>query len=211
MVVLGLTLVDFYYKLGYRVIAPTRNELDLSSISSIQNYLESTDHEVDILINNAGINNVADIEFLTFEQWQEILQINLNSIFLLTQYYARGMMKRRWGRVTNISSCFALVSKAGRSAYTASKAALLGLTKTMAIEFAPYNILVNALCPGFIETKMTHKNNSPEQIQEIIKSIPLGRLASPLEFVEIIEYLNSQKNTYLTGQTIVVDGGFTLL
>lgn len=207
---IGLTLSDFYKDSGYQVIAPTRDEMDLSSLASIQSYLSNSDHQVDILINNAGINNIAAIESMSIEQWQQILQVNLNAAFLLTQHYAQAMAKRKWGRITNISSCFALVSKAGRSAYTASKAALIGLTKTSAIEFAEHNVLVNAVCPGFIETEMTHKNNNKQQIQEICKSIPLGRLASPKELIGLVEYLNSEKNTYLTGQAVVIDGAFTI-
>ncbi len=206
---IGLALSDFYKDSGYNVIAPTRDDMDLSSIASIKAYLNNNDHEVDILINNAGINNIAAIENMNIEQWQQIVQVNLNAAFLLMQHYAPAMAKRKWGRITNISSCFALVSKTGRSAYTASKAALVGLTKTAAIEFAQYNVLVNAVCPGFIETEMTHQNNNNQQIQEICKSIPIGRLASPEELIGLVEYLNSDKNTYLTGQDLVIDGGFT--
>lgn len=208
---IGQAIKTFYEKEGFEVLSPSRQELNLSDPNKIQDYLDQVKPQADILINNAGINIISPIEEMSHEQWQEIMQVNLNSAFLLVKYFARQMQENSWGRITNISSCFSHVSKKQRSAYTASKAALNAFTKTAAIEYAEHNVLVNSVCPGFIETDMTSQNNSPEQIKEICKSIPMARLAQTEEMLGLIEYLNSEKNTYLTGQAITIDGGYTLI
>ncbi len=118
------------------------------------------------------------------------------------------MKERRWGRIVNISSCYSLVSRVGRMAYTASKSGLNGLTQTAAIELAPFNVLVNAIGPGFVETDMTRQNNTPAQIAALVAQVPLGRMAQPEEIAAFVAFLVSDRNTYLTGQIIPIEGGF---
>ena len=108
----------------------------------------------------------------------------------------------------NIGSIWATVSKSGRCVYSATKNGIHGVTNTLAVELAPYNILVNTVCPGFTLTELTYKNNTEEQIAEISKDIPIGRMAEPKEMAEVVYFLGSENNTYLTGQKITVDGGF---
>ncbi len=136
------------------------------------------------------------------------MNVNLTAPFLLTQAVAPGMKARGWGRIVNISSCYSLVSRVGRMAYTASKSGLNGLTQSAAVELAPHNILVNAICPGFVETDMTRQNNNPAQIAALLAQVPMGRLAQPEEIATLVAFLVSERNTYLTGQCIPIDGGF---
>jgi 3-oxoacyl-[acyl-carrier protein] reductase len=119
------------------------------------------------------------------------------------------MMARRFGRIVNISSIWSIVSKKRRLTYSASKAGLNGMTRALAVELAPYNILINAVAPGYVNTELTRQNNSEQDIHAIKETIPLRRLAEPSEIAETVFFLCSERNTYITGQVITVDGGFT--
>ena len=135
--------------------------------------------------------------------------LNLIAPIKLIRGFAGKMKENRYGRIVNIGSIWAVVSKPGRCVYSATKNGIHGVTNTMAVELAPYNILVNTVCPGFTMTEMTKKNNTPEQIEELSREIPMQRLAEPEEMAEVIYFLCSEQNTYLTGQKITVDGGFS--
>lgn len=121
------------------------------------------------------------------------------------------MMERRYGRIVNISSVWAVVTKAGRLMYSTAKAGLGGMTRTLSVELAPYNVLVNALAPGYVNTELTRRNNTGAEIEAIERTIPVGRLAEPEEIAEVAAFLASDRNSYVTGQIIMVDGGFTCL
>jgi len=194
---------------GYQVVAPSRSELDLSAPSSVDSYLSRHDKFcVDILINNAGVNLLGTILEMDDLSWQTMLQTNLKAALRLIQSFAPGMQQRGWGRILNISSIFSVVTKPRRPAYSMSKAALDALTRSAAVEFGPFGVLVNSLCPGYVDTALTRQNNSAEEIAKISATIPLGRLAGVDELAHVAAFLVSQENTYLTGQNIVVDGGF---
>lgn len=194
---------------GCRVIKPTRSELDLGTSSSIESYVSDQKQlPVDILINNAGVNILADLGEIDAPNWQALFQINLNSALRLIQAFAPGMQRRGWGRILNISSILGLVARPRRSAYSMTKAALDALTRSAAVELGPSGVLVNSLSPGYVDTELTRRNNSPREILEIAASIPLRRLAGVEELARVAAFLVSDENTYLTGQNIVVDGGF---
>jgi 3-oxoacyl-[acyl-carrier protein] reductase len=207
---IGLAIAAIIRDRGVKVIAPSRGELDLADRKSIDAYLKRLDLPVDILINNAGINELAGIEEIDREVWDKMIQVDLTAPLELCKHVAQGMKQRGWGRILNISSVFSLVTKERRAAYSAVKSGLNGLTRTMALELAPNGILVNALCPGYVATELTKSNNTPDDLIQISKTIPLGRLAEPDELAKVALFLCSEENTYLTGQTIVVDGGFVL-
>ena len=207
---IGAAITQTLLTKGFTVVAPTRAQLDLSLPSSVEAYIAANrELPIDILINNAGINVLRSIVEIDENSWQSMLQTNLSAALRLTQAYAPGMQSRGWGRVLNISTIFSLVTKERRAAYSMTKAALNALTRSSAVEFGPSGVLVNALAPGYVDTALTRQNNSPEAIAAITATIPLRRLANAEELARAAAFLVSEENTYLTGQTIVVDGGFT--
>ena len=205
---IGAATAGLFKKAGARVLTPSRSELDLSDNSSIERYVSSVEGSIDILVNNAGINFLAGLEELDQEVLRQTLQINLVAPLILTQLVAKKMKANRYGRVVNISSIWSVVAKERRLAYAASKSAMNGVTRTLAIELGEHGILVNAIAPGYVNTELTSQNNSPEQIQLISNNIPLHRLAEPEEIAEMVAFLCSEKNSYMTGQVLVVDGGY---
>ena len=209
---IGAAIATTLLDRGCRVIAPPRSELDLSSSISVDSYIDANRAlPVDILINNAGINMLRPIGEIDEASWQLMLQTNLNAALWLTKTYAPGMQSRGWGRILNVSTIFSLVTKDRRAAYSMTKAALNALTRSAAVEFGPFGVLVNSLAPGYVDTALTRQNNSSEAIAAITATIPLRRLAQVEELARAAAFLVSEENSYLTGQTIVVDGGFTSL
>lgn len=209
---IGAAITAELTALGHKVITPTRQELDLANPASIDAFLhQNAALPVDILVNNAGINFLRSVTELDAATWQSMLQTNLTAALRLTQTYAPGMATRGWGRILNISTIFSVVTKERRAAYSMTKAALNALTRSTAVEFGANGVLVNSLAPGYVDTELTHKNNSAEALAAIIASIPLRRLAQPRDLAKIASFLVSDDNTYITGQTIVADGGFTSL
>jgi NAD(P)-dependent dehydrogenase (short-subunit alcohol dehydrogenase family) len=209
---IGAAIVAELATRGYRVVAPSRTELDLASPTSLENYLAAHhDLAVDVLINNAGINVLQLLPEVEFPTWQAMLQTNLTAALRLTQAFAPAMAARGWGRVLNLSTVFSLVTKERRAAYSMTKAALNALTRSAAVEFGPSGVLVNSLAPGYVDTALTRQNNTPEALAAITATLPLRRMAQPAELAKAAAFLVSEENTYLTGQTIIVDGGFTCL
>ena len=207
---IGAAIREELVTAGYTVISPSREELDLASKDSVEACVrDHSDIAVDVLINNAGMNVPEKISEISWDNWNKTLQTNLSSAVRLIQFLAPGMSARGYGRILNTSSILGLVTKEGRAAYSMTKAALNALTRSAALEFGAGGVLVNSLAPGYVDTELTRKNNSPEALTSIIRSIPLGRMADPKELARVAGFLVSEQNTYLTGQTIVVDGGFT--
>jgi 3-oxoacyl-[acyl-carrier protein] reductase len=207
---IGAAIRDELTASGLQVIAPSREELDLSSVLSVEGYLNfHSELAVDILINNAGINNPQLIGEISSENWTQTLQVNLGSALRLIQFFAPRMVARGYGRILNTSSILGSVTKEGRALYSITKAALDALTRSTAVEFGPMGVLVNSLSPGYVDTELTRQNNSPAAIEAITSGIPLRRMASADELAKIAAFLVSENNTYITGQTIVADGGFT--
>lgn len=194
----------------WEVLTPTRQELNLADPRSISSYCDRlAKSKVDALINNAAVNYLSPILEIPESQWSEMIQVNLTSIRNLIQAVAPGMACRRWGRIVNISSILSMVTRAQRAAYSATKAALNSLTRSMAVEWGSHGILINSVCPGYIETDLTRTNNSSQDLDLIIRSIPVARLGRPEEIAAIVGFLCSEEASYITGQSIVVDGGFT--
>lgn len=191
----------------YSVDAPSHSTLDINNKQSIDNYFENQIN-YDVLINNAGINILGEINELESESINEMMQVNLVAPILLIQKVSKYMKNNKYGKIINLSSIWGIRSKEFRTLYSATKFGLNGVTKSLARELGSYNILVNSICPGYVNTEMT-KKNVPENVQEEIKKdIPLGRFAEPSEIAKTISFLISEENTYITGQTIIVDGGF---
>ena len=196
---------------GIEVICPSHAELDLSDNKSVDRYLAGLKMGIDILINNAGINPLADIANLDDNNIEEALRVNLISPLRLIRGLLPQMIKNRYGRIISLSSIWSMVSKPKRIIYAISKSGINAMTRSLAVELAPHNILVNAVAPGFVDTELTRKNNPPQELDKIKSNIPLGRLAEQKEIAELVWFLCSEKNSYITGQTIVIDGGYTCL
>ncbi len=191
-----------------RVVAPSSNDLNLASPASIESYFSGPGKRpFDVLVNNAGINVLNAIDAIDTATWEQMVQIDLTAPLRLIQHVVPAMQAKRYGRIVNISSIFSLVTRERRGAYSAVKSGLNGLTRTAAVEFGPHGILVNAVCPGYVATELTTKNNSPQELSRIADTIPLRRLAEPLEIARLVAFLCSEENSYLTGQTVAVDGG----
>lgn len=206
---IGKAIAEKFQECGYEVIAPTRKELDLTDGISIQRYVKlHKDICFDVIVNNAGCNDIHEIEEITDEEIESMMQVNLIAPIKLLRGLTGAMKKAHYGRIVNIGSIWAVVSKPGRCVYSATKNGIHGVTNTLAIELAQHNILVNTVCPGFTLTELTSQNNTPEEIENISKTIPMKRMAKPEEIAEVVYFLCSDYNSYLTGQKIVVDGGF---
>lgn len=205
---IGKELCQLFRERGIEVLAPTRQEMNLSSIESIKNYMEKIS-DVDILVNCAGINNLASIDEMDEVSLQEMLQVNLISPALLIKCVAPMMKNKKWGRIVNFSSIWCDYSKERRIMYSMAKAGIKGLTTAAAVELSKFNILVNAIAPGFIATEMTYQNNTPEQIKILENNLPIKRMGTVTEIAEFVYFLASPQNSFTTGQTIFVDGGFS--
>lgn len=204
---IGKAIAAAFAAAGYRIIAPPRSEVDLSDTRSVAAYAERLP-EIDVLINNAGENRPLALDELAAGDLERILAVNVTAPFLLARSAGIRMSTRRSGRIVNISSIYSIVSRARRSMYSTSKAALDGMTRALAVELGPKNVLVNSLCPGFVDTDLTRQNNSPAEIDALCSLVPLGRLASVDEIAGLALFLGSETNTYVTGQTLAIDGGF---
>jgi 3-oxoacyl-[acyl-carrier protein] reductase len=194
---------------GFDVWAPMRAELDLSDQKSIQAFTSSHQPNLDVLINNAGINLIKPLEGLDPTTFAQMEQVNLHAPLALIQWVAPYMRKQKWGRILNISSTFSIVTKEHRAGYSMTKAAINSLTRTACLELGPDNILINALCPGYVDTEMMRSHNSPADIEKICELIALRRMAKPDELAKIAAFLVSEDNNFITGQAIVADGGYT--
>jgi len=165
---------------------------------------------VDILVNNAGITRDNLFMRMSDDEWQSVIDVNLGATFRLCKGVLRGMMKARWGRIINISSVVGATGNPGQGNYAASKAGMVGMSKSLAYEVASRGITVNAVAPGFIETAMTDKLND-DQKAAILGQIPSGRMGSPAEIASAVLYLASGEAGYITGTTLHVNGGMAML
>ena len=185
------------------------NVSDAGQVETAVAAVEKDFGQIDILVNNAGTTRDNLLFRISEEDWSTVLDTNLKGAFLMTKHAARGMIKRRWGRIINITSVVGIAGNKGQANYTASKAGLIGLTKSVSKELASRNVLVNAVAPGFIDTELT-QTITPEARESFIRAIPLGRLGRGLDVASAVLFLTSEYASYITGQVLVVDGGMVL-
>lgn len=173
-----------------------------SFLSSISNL------DINILVNNLGVNKISQFHLVKESDQKEIFDLNLFTAIEVTKVLIPKMLLNNYGRIVNISSIWGVVSREKRSIYSISKSALHGLTRSVAIEYANNNILINTISPGFTKTELTVQTNTEQELTEIVNSIPLKRLAEPNEIAEAVLFLTI-RNTYITGQNLIIDGGYT--
>jgi 3-oxoacyl-[acyl-carrier protein] reductase len=186
------------------------NKVDFTNENEILNFITKLTqlNKIDILINNAGILVMHDISEIKMSEWESVIAINLTAPMRLIKAVAPLMKNHKHGRILNISSTAGFISKPKQSSYSSTKSGIIGLTRSSALDLASYGILVNALCPGTTKTKMIDELNL-EQKSSILENIPIGRFATVDEISDYAIFLCSEYNSYMTGQTLLVDGGFT--
>ena len=186
---------------------------DLSSVKDAQYLLDATNNsmgEINILVNNAGITKDKLAMRMTDEDWQLVLEVNLGAVFRLSRGCLRSMIKRRWGRIVNITSVVGASGNSGQANYAAAKAGTTGMTKAIAAEVASRGITVNCVAPGYIVTPMTDSLDNSQK-ESLLTMIPIGRLGKPKDVAACVSFLASDEAAYVTGQTLHVNGGMLMI
>jgi len=198
--------IEAYGVKGIAIKADVSNEEEVNSMIEIVN---SEIGGIDILVNNAGITKDNLLIRMKSEDWDDVINTNLKGVYLCTKAVVRGMMKKRYGKVVNIASVVGISGNAGQGNYSASKAGIIGFTKSIAKELGSRGININGVAPGFVETDMTNVLNDKIK-EEMLNQIPLKRFAKPEDIANVVAYLCSEKANYITGQIINVDGGMLM-
>lgn len=212
---IGKAIYDKIASLNPRAIKGlSHDDVELASPETVYEEVKNlmlSNYNFDVCINCAGTNREDSVQTLPIEQLQRVMTVNAMAPFMITQLLCSDMKKRRYGRIVNIGSVFGVIGKPDRTAYCMSKHALIGLTQSSAIDLAPYNILVNCVSPGFVDTDMTRRMLTQSQISDAVKQVPMQRLGTPQEVAKLVAFLASDANTFITGQNIIIDGGFTIV
>jgi NAD(P)-dependent dehydrogenase (short-subunit alcohol dehydrogenase family) len=218
---IGKSIAEKYKKEGYYVIGTgstpftaeyldeylSCNFIDPFEVEMLSQYVK--DQKIDILINNAGINIINNFCDINPSDFDKMHRVNVYTPFRISQAALPNMVEKGWGRIVSVSSVWGKISKQGRASYSATKFAIDGLTLSMANEFASQGILCNSVSPGFIDTSMTWNNLGEEGVRKMLEAVPIKRLAKVEEIAKFIFMLGSEENTYISGQNISIDGGFT--
>lgn len=207
---IGKDISNLFQNLGAKVIKLDSSQYDLrqeSELLKLKKFIAKY-NKIDILVNNAGINySELNLEF-SLQKFNNLMNVNLKAPIFITSEVSKKMKKNKFGRIINISSIAATRVREGRTAYSASKFALEGFTKTLSVELAKYNILVNAVAPGFIDTDMTRKMLTKKEIKNLSDQVPLKKLGSTKDIANAVIFLASDMNNFINGHSLVVDGGF---
>jgi 3-oxoacyl-[acyl-carrier protein] reductase len=205
----SLETVNAVERLGRRALNVKVNVAEADDTKAMVEQVLKAWGKVDILVNNAGITRDGLLLRMKEEDWNLVLQVNLNGTFNCTKAVLQAMTKQRYGRIVNIASIVGVMGNAGQANYAASKAAVIGFTKTVGREYASRNVTVNAVAPGFIDTAMTH-GLSADVKETLQKQIPLGRLGTPADIAAAVRFLVSEDAAYITGHVLHVNGGMLM-
>ena len=224
---IGGSIIETLNQYGANIIASGTNEEKLNTIKSkykniktinfnisnhkkidslVEEVSDSFNGKIDGLINNAGINNDNLSLRMSLDEWQKVIDINLTSTFLLSKFFIKKMLKNKYGKIVNITSIVGHTGNIGQSNYAASKSGIIGMSKSLALEYAKKNITINCVSPGFIDTDMTEKIDEKFKAQ-LIEKIPINRLGQPKDVANVVSFLMSDLSNYITGETIHVNGG----
>jgi 3-oxoacyl-[acyl-carrier protein] reductase len=226
---IGKQISDRYLEAGANVIVTGTNQVEIDKLNessnaklsylqvdfskqeSVSTFLQRIGKldKIDILVNNAGVNKIGLNTETTLEDFNLLIDINLKGPYLLSREVSKVMKKHRTGKIINITSIWSSVTRSGRSLYTATKFGMVGLTKTLAVELAPFGVLVNSVGPGFTLTELTESTNTEQELEAMSQIIPMKRFAEPSEIANLVLFLGSDLNTYITGQNVIIDGGYT--
>ena len=227
---IGYSILEKFYSEGATVLGSGTNEeklnklkndfngmifkkFDISKHDEIEKFVETVCDELkgcpDILINNAGITKDNLSLRMSLEEWKQVIDINLTSTFLLCKFFLKKMIKNKYGKIINITSVVGHTGNVGQANYTASKSGIIGMSKSLALEYAKKNININCISPGFIKTNMTDKID-PKFKELILTKIPSNRLGEPSDVANVAAFLSSEMSNYITGETIHVNGGMYL-
>ena len=224
---IGGSIIETLNQNGANIIASGTNEEKLNRIKSkykniktinfnvsnhkkidslVEEVSDSFNGKIDGLINNAGINNDNLSLRMSLDEWQKVIDINLTSTFLLSKFFIKKMLKNKYGKIVNITSIVGHTGNIGQSNYAASKSGIIGMSKSLALEYAKKNITINCVSPGFIDTDMTEKIDEKFKAQ-LIEKIPINRLGQPKDVANVVSFLMSDLSNYITGETIHINGG----
>jgi NAD(P)-dependent dehydrogenase (short-subunit alcohol dehydrogenase family) len=206
---IGSAVARRFSDAGHQVLAVGRADFDLTEPRSIADWFGRPHPPVGILIHSAGLNHPKRFEDLTDEEIKECFSANVEGFLQVARWAIPDLVAQR-GRVVVLSSIFGFLSRVGRLPYAMSKHALIGVVKTLALELADVGVLVNAVSPGYIDTRLTRANNDAATIARLSSAVPLRRLGAPEDVAEVVYFLGSADNRYITGQDVVVDGGFSI-
>lgn len=208
---IGAAIARHFTDAGTEVIAAGTEKADFSDAQSLRDFCRFVEGlpRLDVCVNNAGINIIKPLDEVTEEEFDRLTAINFRAPYLISQSAARVMRQRGRGWIVNIASIWSVITKQRRTAYTAAKTGLVGMTRAMATDLAGDGILVNCVSPGFVLTDLTRQSLTPAEMEELAAQIPLGRMAEAAEIARLVGFLASPQNTYITGQNIVADGGFS--
>lgn len=207
---IGAAIADRLRLVGHEVMAVGRDDFDLTNSNQIDSFFESRGRDFDLLIHSGGHNVPKSFDVLTDKEMRLCIDSNLFGFLDVVRHCSPHWQSKHYGRVVVLTSLYGFMGRRGRLPYVISKHALNGAVKTLAIELAAYGVLVNSVSPGYIATALTYRNNSANDIDKITSGIPVGRIGEPLEIAKVVEFLCSDLNTYINGQDIVVDGGYSI-
>jgi 3-oxoacyl-[acyl-carrier protein] reductase len=207
---IGSAISNHFVDLGHEVTSVGRHEFDLTNDSQIEDFFSTAPADFDFLIHSGGFNVPKIFEDLSDQEIRHALDTNLMGFLNIVRRCLPYWKVKCAGRIVVLSSLYGTFGRRGRLPYVMSKHALNGAVKTLAIELAEYGVLVNSVSPGYIATELTFRNNPPHELKKLTAGIPLGRLGEPAEIAKVVEFLCSSLNTYISGQDLIVDGGFSV-
>lgn len=205
---IGSAIRDKFLSLNHEVVGPSSSELDLSDVASVARYFETHAADFDVIVHCAGYNKPLEMTEFSLTEYEKTQTVNVTAFLEIVRRNIPYFKEKGCGYVLGIASLYGTITREGRMAYTVSKHGIIGAVQTLALELGQYGVLCNTVSPGFVDTPMFRRCNTPEQRDLLCRKIPVGRLSDGKDIANVVSFLCSAENTYVTGQDITVDGGF---